>query len=149
MDQGVVEKMKGMYKKDVLRRLLLAEDEEGVIIFLKKLNLKDCCYMVADAWNTLTPMILRKAWNKLVGEIEDEENVDVNEAGIAEDLDEITNELFPRLPGFTDCDQEDARGWLTSDSDAGFHIFNDDEIVSTVLEESKEDNENESSNYED
>lgn len=31
--------------------------------------------MVADAWNTLTPINLRKAWNKLVREIEDEKNV--------------------------------------------------------------------------
>lgn len=37
----MIEKIKHTYKKDVLRHLLLTKDEEGVITFLKKLNLKD------------------------------------------------------------------------------------------------------------
>ncbi|GBP77374.1 Jerky protein homolog-like [Eumeta japonica] len=32
-----------------------------------KINLKDCCYMVAEAWSLVTPVTLRRAWNKLKG----------------------------------------------------------------------------------
>ncbi|GFV83930.1 hypothetical protein TNCV_1479321 [Trichonephila clavipes] len=42
MDQGVMEKIKRIYRKQVLPRLLLAEnDEESVATFAEKLNMKD------------------------------------------------------------------------------------------------------------
>jgi len=62
MDQGVIEKFKRMYRKQMLRRLLLNEGtEESVVTFSKLLNLKHCCYMAADAWDNLTEENLRNA----------------------------------------------------------------------------------------
>ena len=50
MDQDVIEKMKRMYRKEMLRKLLiLDESEEGVLSACKKFNIKDCCYMLRDA----------------------------------------------------------------------------------------------------
>lgn len=41
MDQGVIEKLKKLYKKQVLRRLLLSENDcESVVAFAKKLHLR-------------------------------------------------------------------------------------------------------------
>jgi len=141
MDQGVIEKVKRLYRKDMLRRLLLSENnnEETVISLSKKLNLKDCSYMLADAWNSLTPENFRNAWNKLLGESYEgtSDSLDTLEA----DLNEMVDELFPEIPGFSECDIEDARSWFEND-DPGFQILNDDEIVSTIQEES-EDAENE------
>jgi hypothetical protein len=56
-----------MYKKQVLPRLLLPADKESLVAFPKKLNLKDCYYMLADAWTTLSQNKLNKAWNRLLG----------------------------------------------------------------------------------
>ena len=55
VDQGVIEKLKTLYKKQVLQRLLQAENEqESVVAFSKLLNLKDCCYMLAESWELMT-----------------------------------------------------------------------------------------------
>lgn len=48
MDQNVIEKVKRMYRKNMLHRLLLAEDEQTVIELSKNLTRKDCIYMIAD-----------------------------------------------------------------------------------------------------
>ncbi|GFV99532.1 DDE-1 domain-containing protein [Trichonephila clavipes] len=50
MNQDVIEKLKRIYRKQVLRRLLLAEnDEESVSAFVEKLNMKDDCYILTEA----------------------------------------------------------------------------------------------------
>ncbi|GFU11983.1 hypothetical protein TNCV_3265751 [Trichonephila clavipes] len=50
MDQGVIEKLKRINRKQVLRRLLLAEnDEESVAAFSEKFNMKDAFYIFAEA----------------------------------------------------------------------------------------------------
>ncbi|GFY00601.1 DDE-1 domain-containing protein [Trichonephila clavipes] len=54
MDQGVIEKLKRIYRKQVLRRLLMAEkDEESVASFTEKLNMKDAFCMLAEEWDLL------------------------------------------------------------------------------------------------
>lgn len=53
MDQGIIEKLKRIYRKQILRRLLLADSEENVISFYKNLNLKDACNMLAKSWQSL------------------------------------------------------------------------------------------------
>ncbi|GFV79762.1 hypothetical protein TNCV_1725871 [Trichonephila clavipes] len=54
MDKGVTEKLKRIYIKQVLRRLLLAEnDEESVVDFAEKLNIKDAFYMLTESWDSL------------------------------------------------------------------------------------------------
>ncbi|GFT12532.1 HTH CENPB-type domain-containing protein [Trichonephila clavipes] len=52
MDQDVIEKLKRMYRKQVLWRLLLPEnDEESGAAFAEKLNMKDACYMLDEVWD--------------------------------------------------------------------------------------------------
>jgi hypothetical protein len=49
IDQGVIEKLKRTYRKQILRRLLLTDSEEYVIHFYRNLNLKDACSMSAES----------------------------------------------------------------------------------------------------
>ena len=67
MDQGVIEKLKRLYRKQVLRRLLLVENEsnDNVVNFSKTINLKDACFMLADALDSLTKQNVMNAWKKL------------------------------------------------------------------------------------
>ncbi|GFS96806.1 hypothetical protein TNCV_4754691 [Trichonephila clavipes] len=56
-----IERFKIIYKKQVLRRLLSTEnDEESVATFAEKLNMKDACYMLAEAWDSLERQNLQR-----------------------------------------------------------------------------------------
>lgn len=141
MDQGVIEKMKRIYRKQMLRRLLLAErDEESVLQFVKNLTLKDAIYMVADAWGSLTDDNLKHAWKKLwpipetPNQGQDAANSETpSDANTPTDAEVVA--LFQTLPGFEQCDELDAREWFESDgNDPGYQHLNDEEIVDQVIE---------------
>ena len=68
MDQSIIECIKRHYRRQLLRKLLLAdEDEEGTVAYHKKIDLKDCCYIIADSWNLIKPVTLKREWNKING----------------------------------------------------------------------------------
>ncbi|GBN08889.1 hypothetical protein AVEN_140541-1 [Araneus ventricosus] len=57
MDQGMIESIKGSYRKQLLSKLLFEgddnEEEEAacsVVKFWKAVTLKDCVYMINEAW---------------------------------------------------------------------------------------------------
>lgn len=150
MDQGVIEKLKRMYRKQILRRLLLAEDntEDSVVLFSKALNLKHCSYMLADAWDSLTEKNLKNSWNKLWPPSVESEQETVEEIPRA-DLPEFV-ELFNSIPGFTDCNEKDAIDWINNDAnDPGYQILDDDEIVSSLMIPGEENDNDDSSSDED
>ncbi|CAD7085951.1 unnamed protein product [Hermetia illucens] len=96
----------------------------SVFAFSNALNLKHCCYMIVDVWDSLTEDSLRNAWKKLwtlpeEPEIE-EERINLKE----DDLDKFID-LFGSIPGFMD----DAVDWLNHESkDSVYQILehNDD-----------------------
>lgn len=149
MDQGVIEKLKRLYRKQVLRRLLLEDGTEGsVVAFSKALNLKHCCYMIADAWDSLTKDNLQNAWKKLWTLSEEPEVEEENINSEQNDIDEFVD-LFGIIPGFTDCDKNDAVDWLNGDStDPGYQILDDDEIISSLKNQEDDDHDNDSSSDE-
>ncbi|KAK9751248.1 Tc5 transposase DNA-binding domain [Popillia japonica] len=103
--------------------------------FVKKVNLKDCIYMLADAWESLTETNLQRAWGKLwpydKGTDDDEEE----EAGIDGAVNEI-RDICSTLPGFEQCDKDDAMEWLGVDSnDPGYQILTDQEIADMLNDE--------------
>ncbi|XP_025409561.1 jerky protein homolog-like [Sipha flava] len=135
--QGVIEKFRRMYRKQMLRRLLLnLGTEESVVAFSKLLNLKHCCYMAADAWDNLTEKNLRNAQKKFwvaSMELEAEEKTDLN------NLDDFVD-LFNEIPGFNDCNYYDAIDWLATDvNDLGYQILDCDEIISSLQNEESDD----------
>jgi len=68
MDQSVIETLKRLYRKQLLRRLLSADDSDTdtMLMFFKQINLKDCCYMLVEAWKSVESQTLKRAWNKLL-----------------------------------------------------------------------------------
>lgn len=60
MDQGVIYTMKQLYKKDVLGKLLLNDNQQGAIEFLKQLSLRDILPSLRCAWNSLNSSTLQK-----------------------------------------------------------------------------------------
>lgn len=142
MDQGVIECTKRLYRQQLLRKLLLAEEnnEERVLDAYKKINLKDCCYMIADSWNMVKSVSLKRAWNKINGTSTNEQErestaeviEDEQELPLVEELLNMANEIA----GFSECDVADMEEWLHSDkNDQGFQIQTDDEIAASTMEE--------------
>ena len=147
MDQGVIEKLKRLYRKQVLRRLLLVENEsnDNVVNFSKTINLKDACFMLADALDSLTKQNVMNAWKKLwpiAEELQQQQELgekeQIEEKKQSQTFDEITK-IAARLPGFEQCDENDLHRWLEKDiGDPGFQILTDEEIVGSVLAETND-----------
>ncbi|KRY10232.1 hypothetical protein T12_10554 [Trichinella patagoniensis] len=72
MDQAVIQSLKKRYRKELLRRIILSKpDARDLASQLKIINLKDCCYMPAHVWESISGNTLRVSWNKLLGYNED------------------------------------------------------------------------------
>ncbi|GFS62586.1 uncharacterized protein TNCV_1263361 [Trichonephila clavipes] len=110
--------------------------------------MKDAGYVLAVAWDSLERKSLKNAWNKLWPDLEGKKDFNNHHR------EEITN-FVQYIPGFQECDEEDAETWMACNAeDCGFQMLNDDEIVTSMQEESDpvddetdedEDNNNESS----
>lgn len=141
MDQNIVRKLKRMLKKQILRRLLIAtDDEESMFNFAEKFTLKECCYMLADAWNLLSQENMQSNLKMLWGKPEESKLTGPKEE--ESDLKEFV-ELFKALPGFSNCTLENAREWLHIDSsDPADQMLSEDEIVTSVKDNIMENEEN-------
>ena len=72
MDQGVLESMKRVYRK----QLLINKEDTEMFPFLKQLNMLDVIEHIVIAWDYVSQATIRKSWHKLVPIRE--ENVDEN-----------------------------------------------------------------------
>ena len=102
MDQGLIEKLKRLYRKQVLRRLLLVENKgnDNVVNFSKTINLKDAGFMFSDTLDSLTEQNVMNAWKKLWPVTEElGENEQTEEQQQSQTFEEISN-IAARLPGF-------------------------------------------------
>ncbi|KRX45974.1 hypothetical protein T05_11652 [Trichinella murrelli] len=60
MDQAVIQSLKKRYRKELLRRIILSKpDARDLASQLKIINLKDCCYMPAHVWESISGNTLR------------------------------------------------------------------------------------------
>lgn len=65
MDQGVIEKLKRIYKKHFLRVILTAETAEDVQKLLKSLDILKCCHLISDAWDEVTEIVIKDSWKNI------------------------------------------------------------------------------------
>ncbi|CAG4982090.1 unnamed protein product [Parnassius apollo] len=132
MDQSIIDTLKLLYRKQLLRRLLSVDEDnvEVVLSFFKEMNLKECCYMVVEAWDLIEKKTLNKAWDRVLNR-ENENLITNTDDSILEDI----NELMLMIQICQDCDEDDMKEWITCDSnDQGFQIMSDDEIVKKILQ---------------
>ncbi|GFU43069.1 hypothetical protein TNCV_3141791 [Trichonephila clavipes] len=70
------------------------------------------------------------AWNKLWPDLEGEKD-------LIDDYREEMIDFVQSILGFQECEEEDVETWMAGDAeDCGFQMLNDDEIVTSVQEES-------------
>lgn len=126
MDQGVIEAMKRRYRKALLQKLLL-EDQEGrsIIQFVKQINMKDVVYMTAAAWEDIPSLTLTKSWNKLLRTAE----VPVDSGDGSDEVLQLAQQLDSNL------ETEDVNTWINVDSgDKGYELLTDEDIVKQVTQ---------------
>jgi len=134
MDQGVIEKVKRLYRKNLLKRMLLEDiNEQSVLSFLKDFTLKDCCYLINQAWECITESNVYRAWRKIMCNVEP---INILNEEATNENSEITelHEIATSLSCYNG-DIKNTIEWLKSDEDEqGFEILNDDEIISKVTQ---------------
>ncbi|GFV91058.1 uncharacterized protein TNCV_1249401 [Trichonephila clavipes] len=80
-------------------------------------------------------LILSTASSKMLGRLRNT-NLD-DEKDFKDDYREEFTDFVQSIPGFQECNEEDVETWMTCDAeDCGFQMLNDEEIVTSVLEES-------------
>ena len=65
MDQGVLESIKRVYRKSILRDLV-SQSTFTIQDFLKTLDMMKVIDTVATAWDMVTPAAIRNSWKKLM-----------------------------------------------------------------------------------
>ena len=135
LDQGMLEALKRRYRKSLLQKLLL-EDQEGrsIIQFVKQINMKDVVYMTASAWDDIPPLTLARSWNKLLridDSSEPSSSPEESDPTIAEkQCEELAHQLDPSLQ------DEEIASWIYEDSDdQGYQLLTDDDIVQHVTQQ--------------
>lgn len=115
-NQGIIEKLKLIYRQNFLKEILergIKADSESVSEFLKQWNLRDTCHILKSAWESVSPLILIQSWRKVcTGDMFDEKMETDSELN---DKPELLN-LLKRIPGYEDCNENDANNWLDDDS---------------------------------
>jgi hypothetical protein len=84
MDKEVLKNLIRRYRCSLLKKLLLSlEDHGGSDVFIELLNIKDCIYMVAKAWEDIRQESLSRSWKKLLATssaVMETQNSDVDES---------------------------------------------------------------------
>ena len=127
MDQGVLEALKRRYRKSLLRKLLLLDQEgDSMISFVKKINVKDVIYMTAKAWDDIPPLTLSKSWLKLLGT-----HHEISEVSDGNDQDQTCEDLARQLD--SNLSDSDISEWIGADGfDPGYQILTDQDIIEQI-----------------
>ncbi|XP_033367141.1 jerky protein homolog-like [Bombus vosnesenskii] len=115
MDHEVIACFKRIYRKNLLKTIMPISDyrtADEVVINHDKLEFRDCCRIMRDAWLNVNKVILENAWNKLLRREDNKsmENIEI----IERDIDE-TLQLLQRLPEYEGCDRVSVICWFESD----------------------------------
>lgn len=120
MDQGVIETMKRLYRKNLMMQML---GEEDYMKFWKSLNLRDAIYAVARAWEKVKESNIKHAFYKIMtleetdiedDQLNDEELSNENIASLASSIGVLGEISTEEVQEWVECDQHCA-------------IFNDDD----------------------
>lgn len=135
MDQGIIEQLKRVYKRNLLRLILTPDTSEGVTKLLKGITMLDVLNFVSFAWDQVQEDSIRKCWKKLFPL--EGENPD---STVSHQLSgrHVLN-LIRALPDCSEATEQDAEDWLNNDAqDPGWRLLSSDELLDGKVDESDE-----------
>ena len=129
LDQGVLEKVKLCYKRDLLLRMLNEEDSASnstsVEDLSKTLNIKDAVFMSAKCWDEVGEITIAKSWNKLLSI---STSTDEQQEDPSEDIEILLDKH--NIP------TQEREEWIAADvNDPGYHEYTEDEIIKIAQDE--------------
>lgn len=147
MDQGVIEKLKKIYRKHFLRVILTADTAEDVQKLLKSLDMLKCCHLISDAWDEVTEFVIKDSW-KNIFPLYLEEQLDSR----------LFLNMVNKIPEYDNITLEEINLWLNDDNNKQeCQVLNqevldeelavpehheDDEVDEKVNQENEEEEEN-------
>ena len=143
MDQGVLENLKRRYKRALLEKLLLSMEDGTPEVFVKSLNIKDCVYMCASAWNDIREESLARSFNKLLTDKSSPENqpssASATEDSSTESLcSSADDEQIVDMGSQLNLSAQEVQEWLDSDKNLTEELT-DEEIVQLSKQDSQGD----------
>lgn len=163
MDQGVLECTKLKYRKLLLDKLLLIEEDgdpnSDLIQQLKKIDILDVIRWSVKAWEQVEPVTIVRSWRKLLdiratdqawgnfANLKEGQFSDLNigdlEGVVSPEEDVQVLELLNKIPGCSNIDMEGLKEWMNADQ---VPELTEDDIVQLVDEENESsDDENDES----
>lgn len=144
MDQNVIQTVKTAYKKSLLYGIL--SKEGSVIEALKKTNLKDVVFNLANAWKKLSTKTIVCSWKKLwptlslLQAYEKQKKVDPEQQNKDTELNDLREAIIEQLVDDpNDVTATDIDAWLTGEEEEQYQIMTDDEIVADILDNGDDD----------
>lgn len=89
MDQGVLECLKRIYRKSILKDLT-SQTEDDMLGFLKKIDILKVVENISYAWEQIRPETLRKSWRKLIPL----EEFSLEKSAVCSETESILNDDF-------------------------------------------------------
>ncbi|KMR03008.1 jerky-like protein [Lasius niger] len=105
MDQGIIEKLKKIYRKQFLRVILTADTAEDVQKLLKSLDILKCCHLISDAWDEVSEFVIKDSW-KNIFPLYLEEQLDLR----------LFLNMVNKIPEYDNITLEEINLWLNSDN---------------------------------
>ena len=90
MDQGVLETIKGHYKRDLLLRMLNEDETACIDVFSKRINILDAILMAAKSWEEVKESTITKSWSKLLSSSHQEPKSSSKEQSSAQQEQSVT-----------------------------------------------------------
>lgn len=129
MDQGVIQKLKTTYRRNLLLKLV-EEGYDNLLSFWKNLTVLDAIYYVADAWKSIKSTTVKKSWKAILPDIEKEIPIEDDDSI---DLQKKILEDLRKLDSSGNVDEEAVQQWINEDSEMEcYEVLSDDDIVLRV-----------------
>lgn len=124
MDEGVFATLKKKYSHKLLSKIIYEMDEgNNCVDILKKINLKDVIFWIAECWNEIQTYTIARSW-KVLNSVENVETSQTND----NTCDLI--QLLQKIPGCEEADKNDIEEWMNEDEQ---YELSDGDIISSIV----------------
>ncbi|XP_043263273.1 jerky protein homolog-like [Colletes gigas] len=91
MDQGIIAKLKKRYRHKMLRHVLTFPG--GLNEFYSRFTIKDCIFLVRDAWEDVTSNDIKNGWNKIFTKDSEDSSEDALNTTIDSEISELIHTI--------------------------------------------------------
>ncbi|XP_058816527.1 jerky protein homolog-like [Topomyia yanbarensis] len=95
MDQNVIQNIKLKYQQKLMLELMANDDDTKIQERLSKINMKDICFWIHEAWHNVEPKVIRQS-RRNIGYINENKLIDIDDLPLAKLLNAVPNE--PIIP---------------------------------------------------